>query len=107
MAPNFAKEFKLTVDASDTGAGSVLIQENGNGVDHPVSYFTKTFKQNIKRFTPTMLLFPLWFCGAGGSGWGRGMKCIFGLHPFLSIAFYHYSGVRRDSYHDKARLSSV
>ena len=27
LAPNFAKEFKLTVDASDTGAGSVLMQD--------------------------------------------------------------------------------
>ena len=27
LAPNFAKEFKLAVDASDTGAGSVLMQE--------------------------------------------------------------------------------
>ena len=38
LAPNFLKEFKLAVDASDTGAGSVLIQEDGNGVDHPVRY---------------------------------------------------------------------
>ena len=30
LAPNFAKEFKLAVDASDTGAGSVLMQEDGN-----------------------------------------------------------------------------
>ena len=28
LAPNFAKEFKLAVDASDTGAGSVLMQED-------------------------------------------------------------------------------
>ena len=37
LAPNFAKEFKLAVDASDTGAGSVLMQEDGHGIDHPVS----------------------------------------------------------------------
>ena len=37
MAQNFAKEFKLAVDASDTGAGSDLMQEDSNGVDHRVS----------------------------------------------------------------------
>ena len=42
LAPNFAKEFKLAVDATDTGAGSVLLQEDSNGVDHPVSSFFKT-----------------------------------------------------------------
>ena len=43
LAPYFAKEFKLAVDASDTGAGGVLLQEDSNGIGHPVSYF-----QNIK-----------------------------------------------------------
>ena len=33
--------FKLAVGASDTGAGSVLLQEYSNGVDHPVCYFSK------------------------------------------------------------------
>ena len=41
LATDFAKEFKLVVDASDTGVGSVLMQEDGNGVDIPVSYFSK------------------------------------------------------------------
>ena len=39
LAPNFAKEFKLAVDAGDTGAGSVLMQEDGKVVDNPVSSF--------------------------------------------------------------------
>ena len=51
LAPNFAKEFKLAVDASDTGAGSVLRQENGNGVDHPVSYFSKKFNKHQKNYS--------------------------------------------------------
>ena len=38
------KKIKMAVDASDTGAGSVLMQEDGNGVDHPVSYFSKKLK---------------------------------------------------------------
>ena len=51
LAPNFAKELKLAVDASDTGAGSVLMQEDGNGVDHPVSYFSKMFNKHQKNYS--------------------------------------------------------
>ena len=43
--------FKLAVDASDTGAGSVLMQEDGNGVDHPVSYFSKKFNKYQKNYS--------------------------------------------------------
>ena len=43
LAPNFNKEFKLAVDASDVGAGGVLLQEDDSGVDHPVCYFSKKF----------------------------------------------------------------
>ena len=46
LASNFAKEFKLAVDASDTGAGSVLMEEDGNGVDHPVNYFSKMLNKH-------------------------------------------------------------
>ena len=38
-APNCAKEFKLAVGASDTGADSVLPQEDSNGVDRRLCYF--------------------------------------------------------------------
>ena len=41
LAPNFNKEFKLAVDASDVGAGGVLLQADDNGVDHPVLLFQK------------------------------------------------------------------
>ena len=51
LAPNFAKEFKLAFDARDTGAGSVLMQEDGNGVDHPVSYFSKKFNNHQKNYS--------------------------------------------------------
>ena len=51
LAPNFAKEFKLAVDASDTGAGSVLMQEDSNGVDHPVRYFSKKFNKHQKNYS--------------------------------------------------------
>ena len=42
-ADNFNCRFKLAMDASDIGAGSVLLQEDENGVDHPVCYFSKKF----------------------------------------------------------------
>ena len=38
-ALNFNEEFKLTVVASDVGASGVLLQEDDNGVDHPVYHF--------------------------------------------------------------------
>ena len=38
-APDFNHLFKLAVDASDMAAGAVLLQEDKNGIDHPVGYF--------------------------------------------------------------------
>ena len=51
VAPNFVKEFKLAVDASDTGAGSILMQEDSYGVDHPDSYFSKKFNKHQKNYS--------------------------------------------------------
>ena len=42
-APDFSKEFKLAVDASDFGAGAVLIQSDEDGIDHPICYYSKKF----------------------------------------------------------------
>ena len=51
LAPSFDKEFKLAVDASDVGAGSVLLQEDDNGVDHPVCYFSKKFNKHQRNYS--------------------------------------------------------
>lgn len=40
-APNFTLPFKLQVDASNSGVGAVLLQEDPTGVEHPVSFFSK------------------------------------------------------------------
>ena len=40
-APDFQRQFKLFVDASDVGVGAALIQEDSCGVHHPVCYFSK------------------------------------------------------------------
>ena len=42
-APAYRMSFKLAVGASDVGAGAVLLQEDENGLDHPVSLLCKGF----------------------------------------------------------------
>ena len=51
LAPDFDKPFKLAVDASDIGAGAVLLQEDNNGVDHPVCYFSKKFNKHQRNYS--------------------------------------------------------
>ena len=43
MVPDFDKQFKLYVDASDIGLGAVLLQEDVNGQDYPICYFSRKF----------------------------------------------------------------
>lgn len=38
--------FKLEVDASNVGAGAVLLQEDIEGTDHPVGYFSRKFNRH-------------------------------------------------------------
>ena len=45
-APNFSKPFKLGIDASDVGVGSVLLQEDENGFEKPVSYFSRKLNKH-------------------------------------------------------------
>jgi len=66
MAPDFAKSFKLMVDASDVGGGAVLLQENENGIDHPVCYFhislistRRIIRLVKKRLLPYYLLYSI------------------------------------------------
>ncbi|XP_039514899.1 uncharacterized protein LOC120469791 [Pimephales promelas] len=44
-APCFDKNFMLQVDASQVGAGAVLLQEDDQGVVRPVSFFSKKFNR--------------------------------------------------------------
>ncbi|CAI5657377.1 unnamed protein product [Oreochromis niloticus] len=50
-APDFARPFKLEVDASANGAGAVLLQEDQHGVDHPIGYFSKKFNVHQRRYS--------------------------------------------------------
>ena len=45
-APRFDQPFKLHVDASNVGVGAVLLQENAEGVDCPVSFFSRKFNKH-------------------------------------------------------------
>ena len=51
LAPDFDKCFKLAVDASDVGIGAVLLQEDNNGIGHPVCYFSKKFNKHQRNYS--------------------------------------------------------
>ena len=40
-SPEKEKPFMLIIDSSYAGTGAVLVQEASDGLDHPVSYFSK------------------------------------------------------------------
>ena len=52
-APDFAKPFKLQVDASDINIGAVLLQEGDRGIDHPVCYFSYKFNKHQVNYSTT------------------------------------------------------
>ena len=51
IAPDFQKQFKLAIDASDIGCGGVLMQVGEDGIDHPISYFSKTFDKHQRNYS--------------------------------------------------------
>lgn len=50
-APDFGSPFKLAVDASDVAAGAVLLQDDDEGVEHPVCYFSKKFTKSQQNYS--------------------------------------------------------
>ena len=51
MMPDFKQPFLLAVDASDLGAGAVLLQEDQKGVEHPISYFSHKFNKHQRNYS--------------------------------------------------------
>ena len=49
--PDFNKSFILQTDASDRGIGAVLSQEDSNGEEHPVAYFSKKLLPREERYS--------------------------------------------------------
>ena len=44
-APRLDQPFELQADASDVGAGAVLLQRDGNRVEHSMSFFSRKFNR--------------------------------------------------------------
>ena len=51
-APNFTKAFSLYVDASGTGIGALLAQEDENGLDMPVAFYSKKLNRHQRNYAP-------------------------------------------------------
>ena len=51
LVPNFQKQFMLMVDASGVGAGTVLMQFDSDGIEHPICYFSCKFNQHQKNYS--------------------------------------------------------
>ena len=49
--PDFEKEFTLQTDASDRGIGAVLSQQDGDGNDYPIAYFSRKLLPREQRYS--------------------------------------------------------
>lgn len=51
-SPDYTKPFSLMCDASDTGVGCVLYQEE-DGLEHPIAYASRTLNKCQRKYTTT------------------------------------------------------
>lgn len=51
--PDFSKTFYVQCDASDVGIGAVLFQEDDDGIEHPIAYFSKKLSAAQKNYSVT------------------------------------------------------
>ncbi|PWI46234.1 hypothetical protein CEE45_17880, partial [Candidatus Heimdallarchaeota archaeon B3_Heim] len=51
ISPDYGKPFKLIIDASDIGAGGFVAQNDSQGVEHPVGYFSKKFLKHQRNYS--------------------------------------------------------
>ena len=52
--PDFRKQFILMIDASEIGAGAVLMQCDRKGVEHPSCYFSRKFNSHQRNYSTIM-----------------------------------------------------
>ena len=51
MSPDFEKPFVLQTDASEQSVGAVLSQQNDNGDEHPVAYWSRKLLPREQRYS--------------------------------------------------------
>ena len=50
-SPDWSKPFVLATDASDVGVGAVLLQSDSQGIEHPISYFSKKLSPSQRKYS--------------------------------------------------------
>ncbi len=110
VASGFMRLFKLEVDASERGAGAVLLQEDEQGIDHPICYFYKKFNvpqvhySNIEKEALLLLLALQYFEVLQESRSGMNQTHTFGPPGALVMLFPLESGATSDK---MSRLMAV
>jgi len=51
QASDFEKQLKLVIDASDVGVGVVLQQEDSEGIDSSICYYSKKFDKRQQKYS--------------------------------------------------------
>ncbi|KAM9973422.1 hypothetical protein ACTFIW_010511 [Dictyostelium discoideum] len=53
IKPDYSRPFRVYIDASDHGTGTMITQTNDNGEDQPVLYYSKKFNKFQKNYSTT------------------------------------------------------
>ena len=51
--PDFSKTFYLYTDASDIALGAILAQLDSHGINHPISFYSKSFSRAERNYSVT------------------------------------------------------